>query len=145
MSEPVIRSIPLSQLELSLANVRKTPAAQTAFDELKASIAAHGLLENLIVHCIGPGPDSVGRYAVIAGGRRLTALMDLARDGVLSIDFPVPCAHSDEADHRFRRQADHPVGSSRSPVGAKRRGGSIMPFSDRLGSMTSSSFASNLL
>ena len=54
-------------------------------------------------------------------------------------------AHSDEADHRFRRQADHPVRSSRSPVGAKRRGGSIMPFSDRLGSMTSSSFASNLL
>ena len=53
-------------------------------------------------------------------------------------------AHSGEADHRFRCQADHPVRSSRSPVGAKRRGGSIMPFSDRLGSMASSSFASIL-
>ena len=53
-------------------------------------------------------------------------------------------AHSDEADHRFRREADHPVRSSRSPVGAKRRGCSIMPFSDRLGSMASLSFASNL-
>ncbi len=61
MSEPVIRSIPLSQLQLSPANVRKTAAAQTASDELKASIAAHGLLENLIVRCLGPGPDSVGR------------------------------------------------------------------------------------
>ena len=54
-------------------------------------------------------------------------------------------AYSGEADHRFRREADHPVRSSRSPVGAKRRGGSIMPFSDRLGSMASSSFASILL
>ena len=42
-------------------------------------------------------------------------------------------------------EADHPVRSSRSPVGAKRRGGSIMPFSDRLGSMKLSSFASILL
>ena len=54
-------------------------------------------------------------------------------------------AHSGEADHRIRCQADHPVRSSRSPVGAKRRGGSIMPFSDRLGSMELSSFAWSLL
>ena len=56
-----------------------------------------------------------------------------------------PPAHSGEADHRIRCQADHPVRSSRSPVGAKRRGGSIMPFSDRLGSMELSSFAWSLL
>ena len=43
-----IRDIPLSQLELSPANARKTPADVSAFTELKASIAAHGLLENLI-------------------------------------------------------------------------------------------------
>ena len=54
-------------------------------------------------------------------------------------------AYSGEADHRFRREADHPVRASRSPVGAKRRGGSIMPFSDRLGSIELSSFASILL
>ena len=35
------------------------------------------------------------------------------------------CAYSGEADYRFRREADYPVRSSRSPVGAKRRGGSI--------------------
>ena len=97
MSEPVIRSIPLSQLELSPANVRRTPAPQTAFDELKASIAAHGLLENLIVRCLGPGPEGIGRYAVIAGGRRLTALVDLARNGVFSTDYPVPCLVIDNA------------------------------------------------
>ena len=50
-------------------------------------------------------------------------------------------AHSGEADHRIRCEADHSIRSSRSPVGAKRRGGSIMPFSDRLGSMKFSSFA----
>ena len=43
-----ISDIPLSQLELSPDNVRKTPADYSAFTELKASIAAHGLLENLI-------------------------------------------------------------------------------------------------
>ena len=54
-------------------------------------------------------------------------------------------AHSGEADHRIRCQADHRVRSSRSPVGAKRRGGSMMPLSDRLGSMKLSSFAWSLL
>ena len=57
MSEPVIQSIPLNQLELSPANVRKTSAGKTAFAELKASIAAHGLLENLVARAIEPGPN----------------------------------------------------------------------------------------
>ena len=91
MPEPVIQSIPLNQLELSPANVRKTSAGKTAFAELKASIAAHGLLENLIARTIEPGPRGNVRYAVIAGGRRLTALIDLAREGMLAIDYPVPC------------------------------------------------------
>ena len=83
MSEPVIQSIPLNQLELSPANVRKTSAGKTAFAELKASIAAHGLLENLIARAIEPGPGGNVRFTVIAGGRRLTALIDLAREGSL--------------------------------------------------------------
>ena len=91
MPEPIIQSIPLNQLELSPANVRKTPAGKTAFAELKASIAAHGLLENLVTRAIEPGPGGNVRYAVIAGGRRLTALIDLAREGMLSTDYPVPC------------------------------------------------------
>ena len=70
MSEPAIRSIPLDRLELSPANVRKTSAARTALDELKASIAAHGLLENLVARPLGPDGGGVERYAVIAGGRR---------------------------------------------------------------------------
>ena len=86
-----IRDIPLSQLELSPCNVRKTPADASAFTELKASIAAHGLLENLIARSMGPGADGIGRYAVIAGGRRLAAMQALAAEGALEEGHPVPC------------------------------------------------------
>ena len=91
MPDPVIRSIPLDRLELSPANVRRTAAGKSAFAELKASIAAHGLLENLVVRPLGPGQDGADRYAVIVGGRRLAALTDLAGEGVLDGDDPVPC------------------------------------------------------
>ncbi len=93
MHEPErdIRDIPLSQLELSPGNVRKTPADASAFTELKASIAAHGLLENLIARAMEPGTDCVARYGVIAGGRRLAAMQALAAEGALKEDHPVPC------------------------------------------------------
>ena len=86
-----IRDIPLSQLELSPDNVRKTPADDSAFTELKASIAAHGLLENLIARSMEPGTDGIARYAVIAGGRRLAAMQALAAEGALEEDHLVPC------------------------------------------------------
>ena len=86
-----IRDIPLSQLELSPDNVRKTPVDASAFTELKASIAAHGLLENLIARAMETGTDCVARYAVIAGGRRLAAMQALAAEGALDEDHPVPC------------------------------------------------------
>ena len=89
--ESEIRDIPLSQLELSPDNVRKTPADASAFTELKSSIAAHGLLENLIARAMEPSTDGPGRYAVIAGGRRLAAMQALAAEGALDEDHPVPC------------------------------------------------------
>ncbi len=91
MTEPVIRSIPLDRLERSPANVRRTEAGKSAFAELKASIAAHDLLENLVVRSIGPGEDGGEHFAVIAGARRLAALNDLASEGNVPGDHPVPC------------------------------------------------------
>ena len=91
MTEPVIRSIPLDRLEPSPANVRKTPAGKAAFDELKASIAAHGLIENLVARSAEPGEDGGERFAVIAGARRLAAMNQLATEGVIEADHPVPC------------------------------------------------------
>ena len=91
MTEPVIRSIPLDRLELSPANVRKTAAGQSAFAELKANIAANGVLANLVVRALGPDTQDNTRYAVIAGGRRLAALSELTQEGVFPPDYPVPC------------------------------------------------------
>ena len=91
MPDPTIGTLPLDQLEISTANVRTTPAGKSAFDELKASIAAHGLLENLVARPLGADTQGKPRYAVIAGGRRLAALNELAADGVLAQDHPVPC------------------------------------------------------
>ena len=88
LHEPLIREVPLSRLALAPENVRKTPADPVAEAEMKASIATHGLLENLVVRM--DGPADAGTYAVVAGGR-LTAMKALAEDGTIDADHPVPC------------------------------------------------------
>ena len=89
LHEPLIREVPLSRLALAPENVRKTPADPIAEAEMKASIATHGLLENLVVRV--DGPADAGAYAVVAGGRRLAAMKALAEDGTIDADHPVPC------------------------------------------------------
>ena len=61
-------SIPLNKLAAWDGNVRKTAGADTALAELAASIAAHGLLQSLVVR-----KGKKGKFAVVAGGRRLAA------------------------------------------------------------------------
>ncbi|MYB12285.1 MAG: ParB/RepB/Spo0J family partition protein [Rhodospirillaceae bacterium] len=90
-AEPLIREIPLSRLSLAPENVRKTPPDPRADAELKASIAALGLLENLVVRAEAPADDGTERYAVVAGGRRLKAIQALVEDGVFDTEHPVPC------------------------------------------------------
>ncbi len=77
--------ITVSRLEKSPQNARRT-ASQSGLDELKASLLAHGLMQNLVVTDAGDG-----RFHVIAGGRRLEALRALQAEGQLSGDFAVPC------------------------------------------------------
>ncbi len=77
-AEPLIREIPLSRLALAPENVRKTPPDSRADAELKASIAALGLLENLVVRADESGEDGTDRYAVVAGGRRLAEVAELS-------------------------------------------------------------------
>lgn len=81
------QSIPLSKLVPWPGNVRKTEGAGTALAELAASIAAHGLLQPLVVR-----EQKRGRYAVIAGSRRFAALKSIAEQGGLSADHLVPCS-----------------------------------------------------
>ncbi|MDE0702408.1 MAG: ParB N-terminal domain-containing protein [Rhodospirillaceae bacterium] len=90
-AEPLIREIPLSRLSLAPENVRKTPPDPQADAQLKVLIAALGLLVNLNVRPDEPGEDGAERYAVVAGGRRLKALQELAAEGAIGPDHPVPC------------------------------------------------------
>ena len=88
---PRIREIPLSRLSLAPENVRKTPPDPQADAALKASIAAIDVLENLVVRTGRARRGWRERYAVVAGGRRLKALQELASDGAIGPDHPVPC------------------------------------------------------
>jgi ParB family transcriptional regulator, chromosome partitioning protein len=81
----MIQSIPLKKLAPSPRNVRKvTDAAADA--QLKADIAARGLLQNLVVR-----KAARGKFEVEAGGRRLAALQALAEDGALPATHEVTC------------------------------------------------------
>ena len=85
------RLIEVSRLEKSPLNARRT-GQKTGLDELKASILAHGLMQNLVVTDAGEG-----NYLVIAGGRRLEAIRLLQKEGKLTEDFAVPCQIVTEA------------------------------------------------
>jgi ParB family chromosome partitioning protein len=102
--------IEVKKLEHSPHNARRTASAK-AIDELKASILAHGLMQNLVV-TEGEG----GGYRVIAGGQRLTALRQLQEEGRLPEGHAVPCQIVSD-DHAAElslaentvRQAMHPA------------------------------------
>lgn len=78
-----VTAIPLNQLKPSKRNVRRTGGKD--IDQLAASIAAMGLLQNLTAVEVGKG------YEVVAGGRRLRALQSLAKAGTIPGDYPVSC------------------------------------------------------
>ena len=88
MSE--IISIPLNKLLRSPRNVRKTGGE--SFEDLAASILAHGLLHNLtVIEQQNQKGGKSGRYEVIAGARRFAALERLASEKKISKTFAVPC------------------------------------------------------
>ena len=80
-----IQDIALSKLIPSNANVRRTGRTER-IEELAASIAAHGILQNLTVRLVDKQ-----RFEVIAGGRRLAALKLLAKRKAWAKDAPIPC------------------------------------------------------
>jgi ParB family chromosome partitioning protein len=83
----MIRTIPLNKLVPSPRNVRRRIDPQADL-ELKADIAARGLLQNLVVT---PAGKPRGSFAVEAGERRRRALQALADDGALPNDLEVCC------------------------------------------------------
>jgi ParB family chromosome partitioning protein len=104
-------TIALNKLLPWAGNVRKTDADK-GIGELAASIAAHGLLQSLVVRKV-----KRGKYAVIAGQRRLLALKSLAEAEMIDPDRPVPCTviehDTDGAEislaENVQREAMHPA------------------------------------
>src|SRR5437660_5156687 len=88
------RLIAVSKLEKSPSNARRT-TPKIGMEELKASLLAHGLMQNLVVT-----DASDGVFHVIAGGRRLEAIRSLQAEGKLPEDFAVPCQVVSE-EHAF--------------------------------------------
>jgi ParB family chromosome partitioning protein len=103
--------IALNQLRLSALNVRKTGGQ--AIDDLAASIAADGLIHNLtVIRCGG----KKGMHEVIAGGRRLKALQQLAKQKTIKADHAVACRIVDAEQatgmslaENILREAMHPA------------------------------------
>ena len=87
--------ISLKNLTLSPLNVRKVKTSAEEDAQLRALIESQGVLQNLIVI---PSPDAEGRYEVIAGGRRLSALNHLLAEGKINAEFPVRCVVKTESE-----------------------------------------------
>ena len=105
-------SIPLSKLTAWNGNVRKTAGADTALAELAASIAAHGLLQSLVVR-----NGKKGKFAVVAGGRRLQALQSLVESGKIASDYAVPCQLvADDADATEISLAENAIRENMHPA-----------------------------
>ncbi len=106
-----IRMIPLDQLALSPKNVRKVNPSLAEDAELLASIRAQGIKQNLAGY---ENPE--GGYLIDAGGRRLKALQQLADEGAIAKNHPVPCLIEDECEatltsttENMARAAMHPA------------------------------------
>ena len=140
-SDRTIRCLPLNSLIPSPQNVRKTPAEGAAFEQLKASIAAHGLLENLLVQPARGNGEADGCHEVVAGARRLAALRVLAEDGAIAPDHPVPChvvANGDNAAElslveNTVRAAMHPADQVEAFANIARDGGTVSEIAARFG------------
>jgi ParB family chromosome partitioning protein len=86
-----LQTVKLSQLRLSPLNVRRVKPQ--AIDQLAADIAAHGLLQNLVVYSEG------NRFEVAAGGRRYRALKQLEKART------IPSSHGISVDVRDKAEA----------------------------------------
>ena len=81
----MIQSISLKKLVPSPRNVRKSSDVLADL-QLRADIAARGLLQNLVVR-----KGKRGKFEVEAGGRRLSALQALAEEDTLPDTHEVTC------------------------------------------------------
>ncbi|WP_250495337.1 ParB/RepB/Spo0J family partition protein [Caballeronia sp. GAWG1-1] len=94
--DSAIEQVALSRLNPSPRNVRRKAA--TGIDGLADSIAAKGLLQNLVAHPMTGARGKKPKLCVCAGQRRLAALQLLAERGVISADELIPVKVVTEAE-----------------------------------------------
>ena len=130
-----IEMIALKNLKPTTANVRHI---KSDTKELQASIAAMGLLQNLIVRPNG----TKGQFEVAGGERRFKALIALAKskNPDYTMDTLVPCTIRDKEDtteeslaENFQREALHPVDECRAFSQMQSEGKTVADIAKRFG------------
>jgi ParB family chromosome partitioning protein len=109
--------IPLNKLKKSPRNARKTPHSEASIEAYAASIAAKGVLQNLVVE---PELDSDGAatgfyFVTIGEGRRLAQLLRVKRKEIKKTE-PIRCVidtandpHEISLDENVTRESMHPA------------------------------------
>ena len=109
--------IPLNKLKKSPKNARKTPHSEAAIEAYAASIAAKGILQNLVVEPELDGDGAAtGFYSVTIGeGRRLAQLLRVKRKEIKKTE-PIRCIvdtandpHEISLDENVTRENMHPA------------------------------------
>jgi ParB family transcriptional regulator, chromosome partitioning protein len=111
------RFIPLNKLKKSPNNARKTPHGEASIEAYAASIAAKGILQNLVVE---PELDTDGAatgfyFVTIGEGRRLAQLLRVKRKEIKKSE-PIRCVidtandpHEISLDENVTRENMHPA------------------------------------
>ena len=109
--------IPLNKLKKSPNNARKTPHSEASIEAYAASIAAKGILQNLVVE---PELDAEGAatgfyFVTIGEGRRLAQLLRVKRKEIKKTE-PIRCVidtandpHEISLDENVTRENMHPA------------------------------------
>lgn len=109
--------VPLNKLKKSPRNARKTPHSEAHIEALAASIAAKGMLQNLVVEPeTNADGEPTGCYFVTIGeGRRLAQLLRVKRKQIKKAE-PIRCVLDTEndaaeisLDENVTREAMHPA------------------------------------
>lgn len=131
MKNEATKMIAISDLEKSPLNARKTIIN---CDDLKASILAHGLMQNLVVT-----NNPKGGYHVVAGSRRLEAMKQLNKEKKADIKF-VPCQVVDSKEsselslvENTIRQAMHPADEFEAYLVLNKQGLAAIKIAERFG------------
>lgn len=110
-------AVPLNKLKKSPRNARKTPHSEAHIEALAASIAAKGMLQNLVVEpeTDGEGEPTGFYFVTIGEGRRLAQMLRVKRKQIRKTES-LRCvldtandAHEISLDENVTREAMHPA------------------------------------